>query len=120
MELLDYLKVKGKKIALASASANGPFLLDAMGISSYFDAIVNPTLIPQGKPAPDIFAKAAELLGLEPVECCGIEDAYAGVESIKAAGLFPIGVGSKDLLTNCEVVFDDLWGVLNYFKSYEE
>ena len=108
VELLTYFKQNGYKIALASASNNAPFLLKAMGIDSYFDTIADPKTIKKGKPAPDIFQKACEQLELQPHECIGIEDAYAGIESIKSAGLFPIGIGSKELLTNCEHVFPDL------------
>ena len=108
IELLDHFKRNGYRIALASASNNAPFLLKAMGIDHYFDAIADPKMIKQGKPAPDIFLKACEQLGLSPYECIGIEDAYAGIESIKAAGLFPVGIGSRELLSNCEHVFPDL------------
>ena len=105
---MDHFKRNGYRIALASASNNAPFLLKAMGIDHYFDAIADPKMIKQGKPAPDIFLKACEQLGLSPYECIGIEDAYAGIESIKAAGLFPVGIGSRELLSNCEHVFPDL------------
>ncbi len=107
-ELLKMLKEKQFKIALASASKNAPFLLEAMGIEAYFDAVVNPASIEKGKPAPDIFLKGAELLTLSPQECVGVEDAYAGIESIKAANMKAIGIGSKDVLSNCEDVYPDI------------
>lgn len=115
VELLDYFKQNGYKIALASASNNAPFLLKAMGIDGYFDTIADPKTINSGKPAPDIFLKACEQLDLQPNECIGIEDAYAGIQSIKSAGLFPIGIGSRDLLTNCENVFPDLKSFYEFF-----
>src|SRR6056297_145161 len=115
LELLKYLKEKGYKIALASSSRNAPFLIKAMEIDRYFDAVADPRTIEKGKPAPDIFVKACEQLKLDPSECIGIEDAYAGIESIKAGGLFPIGIGSKDLLTNCENVFPDLKSFYDFF-----
>jgi alpha,alpha-trehalose phosphorylase len=117
IELLDYFKQNGCKIALASASNNAPFLLKAMGIDSYFDTIADPKTIKKGKPAPDIFRKACEQLELKPNECIGIEDAYAGIESIKAAGLFPIGIGSEELLSNCENVFPDLKSFYEFFTQ---
>lgn len=117
IDLLELLKEKGMKIALASASRNSEFLLRAMGIKQYFDVIVDPAGIKNGKPAPDIFLKAAELLGLAPGECIGIEDAYAGIESIKRAGMTAVGVGDAKVLSNCSVVFDNLEGVYSYFKQ---
>ncbi|HBH12633.1 MAG: Glycoside hydrolase family protein [Clostridiales bacterium 38_11] len=114
LELLEYFKQNGYKIALASASNNAPFLLKAMGIDSYFDTIADPKTIKKGKPAPDIFLKACEQLELQPHECIGIEDAYAGIESIKSAGLFPIGIGNQELLTNCVDVFPDLISLFDF------
>lgn len=108
LELLDELKRRGFLIGLASASKNAPQLLKAMAIEHFFDAVVDPKLINEGKPAPDIFIKAAELLNVDPKNCIGIEDAYAGIESIKAAGMTAYGIGSKDVLTNCEHVFSNL------------
>jgi beta-phosphoglucomutase len=108
LELLGELKRRGFLIGLASASKNAPQLLKAMGIEHFFDAVVDPKAINEGKPAPDIFIKAAELLNVKPEHCIGIEDAYAGIESIKAAGMIAYGIGSKEVLTNCDHVFHNL------------
>lgn len=108
VKLLEELKKSGVLIGLASASKNAPFLLKAMEIEEYFDAVVNPAEIANGKPAPDIFLKAAELLEVDSSECIGVEDAYAGVESILSAGMLPIGIGEKNVLSNCENVFSSL------------
>jgi beta-phosphoglucomutase len=111
VELLELLKSNHIGIALASASNNAPFLLKAMKIDHFFDAVVDPGSIPKGKPAPDIFLKACEMLGLEPHECVGVEDAEAGIESIKSAGLHPIGIGE---LSNCDEVYQDLKSLLDH------
>jgi len=116
-ELLDFLKEKGLKLALASASKNAPFLLKAMEIDHYFDAVVNPGEIANGKPAPDIFLRACELLELQPTECIGIEDAYAGIESIHAAGMKAIGIGSKEVLTNCKDVVSGLESICSIISN---
>lgn len=118
IELLDFLKMKGMKIALASASKNAPFLLKAMDIEHYFDAVVDPSQVKHGKPAPDIFEKAAQLLDVPTDACIGVEDAFAGIESILAAGMQPIGIGSKDHLTNCEVVLSGLDSLKNHFEKH--
>lgn len=114
-ELLELLKENGLKIALASASKNSKFLLRAMEIRQYFDIVVDPAVIQKGKPAPDIFLKAAELLNIAPEDCIGIEDAYAGIESIQRAGMTALGVGDAAVLSNCSIVFDNLQGVYSYF-----
>jgi beta-phosphoglucomutase len=108
LSILGSLRDNKVKIGLASVSKNAQFLLEAMEIKDYFDVVVDPSEIANGKPAPDIFIMAAQKLGVEPSNCIGIEDAFAGVEAIKKAGMKPIGIGSKRVLYNCEVVFDNL------------
>ncbi|MFD9626558.1 HAD family hydrolase [Peribacillus muralis] len=70
-ELLDDLKENGVKIGLASASLNGPAILEYLQITEYFDMIVNPNSVKQGKPAPDIFLRAAKDLDVAPSDCIG-------------------------------------------------
>lgn len=107
LELLTDLKNNGIKIALASASKNGPLLLDKMEISHFFDAIVDPASLAAGKPAPDIFLAAASAVDIDIKEAIGIEDAAAGVQAIKASGALPIGVGeAKDLGDDIALVPD--------------
>ncbi|MDF2521485.1 MAG: beta-phosphoglucomutase [Clostridia bacterium] len=108
LDLLVSLRENNIKIALASVSKNAPFLLNAMGIEGFFDAVADPNEIKRGKPAPDIFLAAAELLKVPPHNCIGIEDAFAGIEAIKAAGMIPVGIGRKEELSNCELVVSGL------------
>lgn len=93
LSLLQTLKENKIKIALASASKNGPMLLEKMGLTSLFDAIADPAAVASGKPAPDIFLEAARLIDVPITECLGIEDALAGIQAIKASGATPVGVG---------------------------
>lgn len=98
LDLLQALKKAGIKISLASASKNGPFLLKQMELTEYFDGIADPATIKAGKPAPDIFILAADVVNLQPEDCIGIEDAQAGIVAIKASGALPIGVGKAQQL----------------------
>ncbi|MFV0557740.1 MAG: beta-phosphoglucomutase [Enterococcus sp.] len=105
LTLLKTLKQQQIKIALASASKNGPFLLEKLGLAEYFDGIANPAEIAQGKPAPDIFLLAAKQVGVEIEKCLGIEDAKAGILAIQASGACPVGVGTpEDLGTQIPLV----------------
>lgn len=90
--LLEALKARGLGIGLASASRNAPLLLERLGIAGHFGAVADPVTC-RGKPEPDLFLRAAELLGAEPARCVGVEDAAAGIEAIEAAGMFSVGVG---------------------------
>lgn len=96
-ELLIDLKQHGIKIALASASKNGPFILKKLGLTNSFDAIADPAKITSGKPAPDIFLAAAFALAISPYDCVGIEDSIAGVTAINKAGSVSISVGEDEL-----------------------
>ena len=96
-ELINDLKQKGVKIALASASHNGPFILKKIGLFNSFDTIVDPGKVTKGKPNPEIFEVASAQLGLAPKDCVGVEDSIAGIEAINSAGSCSVGVGDETL-----------------------
>jgi len=118
LDLLKDLKAEGIKIALASASKNGPFLLERMALTDYFDAIADPAKVSASKPAPDIFIAAAEGVGVQPEEAIGLEDAQAGITAIKASGALPIGVGrAEDLGDDIALVADTTGFTLDFLKA---
>lgn len=98
IELLELIKKKGAKIGLVSASKNAPQLIKSMRIEKYFDVIVDPQKLMRGKPYPDPFLTAAKILSVDPINCLGLEDALAGIESIKAAGMTAIGIDNENLI----------------------
>lgn len=87
--LLKQLKERGVKIAVGSSGMrkNVNFVLERCGITSYFDAIADGDMVVKAKPDPEVFLKAASLLGLEPAECLVFEDSFAGVKAARAAGM---------------------------------
>ena len=118
LSLLQDLRANGKKIALASASKNGPFLLKQMQLTAYFDAIADPAAVAHSKPAPDIFQAAAKGVGVQAAECIGIEDAAAGIVAIKSAGALPIGVGrAADLGDDIALVANTAELTLAYLEN---
>lgn len=121
LQLLNDLRANGIKIALASASKNGPFLLERMALTSYFDAIADPALVAASKPAPDIFIAAAQAVGVPSAEAIGLEDSQAGIQAIKASGALPIGVGRpEDLGTDIVVVSDTSHYTFEFLKKVWE
>ncbi|MCK9171154.1 MAG: beta-phosphoglucomutase, partial [Treponema sp.] len=90
-EFIDELKNNGIKCILASASRNAPQVLEKLGLTTYFDAVVDPSQLQKGKPEPDIYIKAAELSGEWYTDCIGIEDAQSGIDAIKKAGIRAVG-----------------------------
>ncbi len=97
LELLERLKELRTKIGLVSASKNALSLIRNMKIEEYFDVIVDPENIKQGKPHPEPFLTAAEMLYMDPKDCLGVEDAIAGIESINKAGMMSLGIGDENL-----------------------
>lgn len=90
--LLKALKGAGVKMAVASASKNARSVLSKLGVESLFDVIVDGTMVEKGKPDPECFLLAAELLQLPVSNCVGVEDAAAGLEAITAAGMKGVAV----------------------------
>ena len=89
---------QGVKIALGSASKNAPMILEKLGITPLFTAIIDGNNVVNGKPHPEVFLKGAEALGLEPSECVVFEDSIAGVQAAKAGGMSSVGIGDAETL----------------------
>ena len=92
METLEELKKNGIKIAIGSSSKNTSIILKQIGLDTYFDAVSDGNNITHSKPNPEVFLKAAEMLGVEPNECMVVEDADAGIEAGKCAGMKTLAV----------------------------
>jgi beta-phosphoglucomutase len=100
IELLNELHSAHYPQALASSApkANIELISEVLGLNRYLDALVSGETVPRGKPAPDIFLKAAATLGMAPSVSLVIEDAVAGVKAAHAAGMRCIAVaGERDL-----------------------
>ena len=95
-ELLDEIRQAGIKTAIASASKNCRTVLDLLQITQYFDGIADGNSVVNSKPAADIFVFAAGLVSVSTTQCLGVEDADAGVDAIKTAGMTALGIGPKE------------------------
>ena len=112
-EVIAMLKENNIKIALASASKNSPMILTNIGLLNAFDAIADGNVISKAKPDPEVFIAAADLIGISCENCIVIEDAFAGVEGAKNAGMYAIGVGDREVLKAADVVISDMTKLLN-------
>ncbi len=92
--LLDHLRERGIKTAVASSSRNAGAILERIGLAKAFDAVVDGNDLVHSKPAPEVFLKAARALRTAPARCLVIEDAAAGVEAAHAAGMPCLAVGA--------------------------
>lgn len=103
-EFLQKIKSEGYLIALGSASKSGGMILEKMNLIDQFDAVVDGNLVEIPKPNPQVFVKAAELLGVPCENCIVVEDAQAGIEAAIAGNMKCIVVGNKELLGAANIV----------------
>jgi HAD superfamily hydrolase (TIGR01509 family) len=113
--LLDTIEELGLPAAVASATAAPEVRrrLTAAGLEERFAVVVGGDEVSAGKPAPDLFLRAAELLGVPPATCVVLEDAEAGIRAAAAAGMLPILVPdlaqpSEACIGSCESVVGSL------------
>jgi beta-phosphoglucomutase len=94
LKFADKLKGNGTLIALATSNSwlMVESIFDELNIDKYFDVTTTSEEVSFNKPSPEIFAKTAEKLGVEPKECLVIEDSQAGIEAALAAGMKVVGV----------------------------
>ena len=93
-QLLDFLKEKNIKIAIASGSGREliEHCMNKLGALERFDVVVGGADVKNGKPAPDIFLLAAEKLGIAPEDCFVMEDSKNGLLAAHRAGIRAIGI----------------------------
>jgi beta-phosphoglucomutase len=107
-ELLEEIHQAGIKIATASASKNCRIVLERLDIVHYFDGIADGYSVSNSKPAPDIFVFAAGLVSVPTSACLGVEDADAGIEAIKAAGMQALAIGPAERFHKADKVLADM------------
>jgi HAD superfamily hydrolase (TIGR01509 family) len=113
LALRGYLDRLGIPVAVATSSARSIALrkLELAGIEGRFPLLVCGDEIRRGKPAPDIFLRAAELLGKSPAECLGFEDSPAGLRALKAAGIRSVFI--RDTVEPAPEMLASVWLRLN-------
>ena len=96
-ELLAVCQARGLPKAVASSSLHMwvDLKLNAIGLTGAFDAVLGGDDVDHGKPAPDIYIKAANSLGFSPEECVAIEDSPVGIAAAVASGAYTIAVRTE-------------------------
>ena len=92
-ETLAKLREMGVLIGVGSVSKNTPMILEKTGLLPYIDKVSCGLDITKSKPDPEVFLVAAKKLGLPAEECLVVEDAAAGIQAAKAAGMKSLAVG---------------------------
>ena len=116
MSFLQDLRSRGIKTALATSAGPGniDFIVDGLGIRDHFDAIIGGAEVTKGKPDPEIYVKAAALVGVAPEDCWVIEDSLQGIASGLAAGARVVGITTShtaEELAHTQVIASNFVGL---------
>lgn len=122
LTFLHELRSRGIKTALATSAGPGniDFIVDGLGIRDQFDAIIGGAEVTKGKPDPEIYVKAAALVGVSPADCIVIEDSLQGIASGQAAGARVVGITTSHTAEElahtdfCAPDFTDLYDQLTH------
>lgn len=112
---LSELKKRGYLLAIGSSSKNTKYILERVGLSGFFDAVSDGMNIKKSKPDPEVFLKAAEFINLPPSECAVVEDAFAGIDAAKSAGMTAVAIADAASYEKADIVLDTFSDLLGYF-----
>jgi beta-phosphoglucomutase len=101
--LID-LQKRGIKIALGSASKNSRMILERIGLTHYFEVIIDGNSTSKSKPHPEVFLMGAEQLGVSPKNAIVFEDAEKGIEAAVAGGFYAVGIGKALSLDDAHII----------------
>lgn len=124
IELLDHLELIGmpRSVATSTRTDHAQGKLEQSGILHRFAHVTGGDQVSQGKPAPDIYLKAAHRLGAHPAQCLALEDSPNGVRAAVAAGMQVIQIPSlvqpdADLRAFGHTVLEDLHQVIDHLNA---
>lgn len=111
-EFLESVQQAHIPLAIATSSRKEyvDFIVDTYDIRKYFQFIVTADEVVHGKPDPEIYLKAANLLEIEPSDCLVFEDSASGIKAAKAAEMKVVGITtslSRDELNSVDKIIDD-------------
>ncbi|GAB4021980.1 HAD family phosphatase [Spirosoma sp. KCTC 42546] len=107
---LKALKEAGIRTAVATSAPveNLDFVMDALNIRPYFDALLNESMVSHPKPDPEIYQKAMAMLGVEPADSVIFEDSMTGIQAAKASGAFVVGMATTQSPDELRPFVDDV------------
>jgi len=111
VECLAGFRALGVKTVLGSASKNAMLILNNLRLVPYFDVIIDGTRVTKAKPDPEVFLLGAKEAGVKPEECVVFEDAQAGIDAAKSAGMKAVAIGRPDELHGYDRIFRGLYEV---------
>ncbi len=115
---LEELKRRKILTAIGSSSKNARAILEQIKLANVFDAVADGNDIINSKPAPDVFLKAADMLGLRPAECAVVEDAEAGIAAAKSAGMLAIAIFDAKRSRLADHKLEDIGELINIIFQF--
>ena len=112
---LEMLKKKGYKLAVGSSSKNAGFILEQVALRDAFDAVSDGNMITRSKPDPEVFIKAAHLIGCDPEQSAVVEDAEAGIDAAKDGGMMAVAIGNATAYDRSDIRLATISDLLLYF-----
>jgi beta-phosphoglucomutase family hydrolase len=117
-DFLKQIRQLGIKTALATSAGQGniDFTLDGIGLRDQFDAIIGGGEVRKGKPDPEIYLRAADLVGVDPKDCWVIEDSLQGIAAGLSAGMRVVGITtshSLEELAHTQITSPDFIGLFD-------
>ena len=93
IETLIELRKRNIRLAVGSSSRNAPQILKQLDMWRYFDAVVDGSVLTKSKPAPEVFIRAADRLGVLCKDAIVVEDAVSGIDAAVSGGFITAGIG---------------------------
>lgn len=114
--LLPQAKAAGIPMAVATSAPrmNVEFVFDRLGLSAFFEVVIDEEMIERGKPDPEIYLKAAKALAIRPEDCLVFEDSFSGVQAGLAAGMPVIALST----THKSFEFNEVEKVIKDFRDF--
>lgn len=124
-KFLNDLKNEGMIATVASAGPRDSIvqMMDQCNFHKYFDSILSGESVQNNKPAPDIYLKSVEKIGIDPIECVALEDSSIGINAAKNAGLETWALnypGYSSDQSKADYVFNGFGEVCNYFEKVKK
>lgn len=95
-------------VATSAPVENLDFVMDALGLRPYFDALLNESMVSHPKPDPEIYQKAMAMLGVDPSDCIIFEDSMTGIQAAKASGASVVGMATTQSSDELYPFVDDV------------
>ncbi|WP_338872157.1 HAD family phosphatase [Spirosoma sp. SC4-14] len=110
IDFLKTLKTAGIHTAVATSAPveNLNFVIEALGLNAYFDALLNESMVSHPKPDPEIYQKAMTMLGVDPADSVIFEDSMTGIQAAKASGARVVGVATTQTPDELRPFVDDV------------